>query len=106
MNYEPNTRGGPVADPKYKKAPVKVSETGGRYKYAHPNSDFEQIKTFYNKVLDETERDNLTTNIVNSMGNTRKEVKLRAVEIYKKIDPDYGNRVEAKLGFRSSDAKL
>jgi catalase len=40
------------------------------------------------------------------MGNTRKEIKQRAVEIYKKIDPDFGNRVETKLGFKTADAKL
>lgn len=40
------------------------------------------------------------------MGNTRKEIKMRAVEIYKKIDPDFGARVETKLGFKSGEAKL
>ena len=106
VNYEPNTRGGPQPDPKFKKSPVKVSEHGGRFKYTHPNTDFEQVKIFYNKVLNETERQHLINNIVDHMGNTRKEIKLRAVEIYKKIDPDFGARVEAKLGFKSSDAKI
>jgi len=40
------------------------------------------------------------------MGNTRKEIKQKAVEIYKRIDPDYGLRVETKLGFKTSDAKI
>jgi len=31
---------------------------------------------------------------------------MRAVEIYKKIDPDFGARVETKLGFKSGEAKL
>lgn len=106
VNYEPNTRGGPQPDPKFKKSPVRVSQHGGRFKYTHPNCDFEQVKIFYNKVLNETERQHLINNIVDHMGNTRKEIKLRAVEIYKKIDPDFGARVEAKLGFKSSDAKI
>jgi len=39
------------------------------------------------------------------MKPVRKEIKLRAVEIYKKIDPDYGKRVEEKLGLKT-EAKL
>lgn len=105
-NYEPNTRGGPVPDPKYKKSPVRITEHGGRFKQSHPNCDFEQVRTFYNKVLNEVERQHLINNIVSHMGNTRKEIKLKAVEIYKKIDPDFGGRVEAKLGFKTADAKL
>jgi len=105
VNYEPNTRGGPAPDPKYTKSQVKVAQHGGRFKYAHPNDDFEQIRTFYHKVLNETERDQLTSNIANHMRPVRKEVKLRAVEIYKKIDADYGKRVEEKLGLKS-EAKL
>lgn len=43
VNYEPNTRGGPAPDAKYAKSQVKVAQHGGRFKYSHPNDDFEQI---------------------------------------------------------------
>lgn len=84
---------------------MRVSSHGGRFKYSHPNDDFEQIRVFYKQVLNETERDQLTSNIANHMRPARREVKQRAVEIYKKIDADYGKRVEDKLGLKT-EAKL
>ena len=41
VHYEPNEFGGPVEDPTKAWAPFKVEGEAGRYKYNHPNNNFE-----------------------------------------------------------------
>jgi len=40
-NYEPNTLGGPVEDPTKKWAEFDLKGKAGRFKYTHPNDNFE-----------------------------------------------------------------
>jgi len=47
---------GPVEDPSSKQAPFDVSGKTGRYKFTHPNTDYEQPRTLFRKVMTETDR--------------------------------------------------
>jgi catalase len=58
-NYEPNTVGGPVEDPKFAWAKQTLSGEVGRHKYPHPNSHYEQPRTLWQKVFSETDREHL-----------------------------------------------
>lgn len=75
VNYEPNTLGGPVADPKWAKAPIKLSgDSANRYNYTHPNDDFQQIRNFWNNVLTEEDKEHLVNNIAGHLGNAKQEL--------------------------------
>lgn len=65
---------GPVEDPtkKWKESPVKGD--AGRYKYQHPNDDFEQPRILFRKVMNETQRTHLINNIVGGLGKCRRDI--------------------------------
>lgn len=92
VNYEPNTRGGPIANPKWKWTTPKLSGTVGRFSFGEPD-DFIQPRWLYKNVMKETDRENLIKNIASHMKGVRKEILKNAVLIFAKIDLDYGQRV-------------
>ncbi len=56
--------------------------------------------TFYNKVLNEAERDRLTSNIAGHVSGAAEMIRQRCVEMFTKCDADYGARIAAKLKVR------
>jgi catalase len=74
-NYEPNTLNGPAEDPSKKLAAFAVSGNAGRYAYQHPNTDYEQPRTLFRKIMTETDRTHLIENIVGSLGGARRDVR-------------------------------
>jgi catalase len=105
-NYEPNTLGGPVADPKTAWHKEPVSGTLGRHSFGEPD-DFCQPRALYKKVMTEEQRVNLIKNTADHMNGVSKDVLEKAVKIYYKIDPDYGERIAKAVGVKSPmQAKL
>lgn len=93
VNYEPNTRGGPTPDPKYKRSEFEVEGKAGRFAYTHPNCNYEQPRALFKKVMTETDREHLCQNIAGHMEPARHEVKLRSLKHFFQIDQDYGERI-------------
>lgn len=72
---------GPVEDPTKKWAPVQLTGTTGRYPHTHPNTDYEQPRTLFKKVMTETDRQHLIENICGSLGGARRDVILIYIHI-------------------------
>ncbi len=104
-NYYPNTFGGPAPDSTAKWPSLKVSGKGARYAYTHPNDDFEQPRTLYRKVMTDVDRDHLIGNIVDHLGHAKKEIQLRQIVLFYKVDPEYGTRVADGLGMDIEEIK-
>jgi catalase len=105
-NYEPNTRGGPIADPKAKWTTPAVTGTVGRHSFGEPD-DFCQPRVLYKKVMTEEDREHLIKNTAAHMKGVSKDVLEKAVKIYWKIDPDYGERIAKAVGVKAPmSAKL
>jgi len=105
-NYEPNSVKGTakqVSDAKIKE--FYVDDWVARYPQLHPNSDFEQCGQFFRKVLSERDRNNLVGNIASHLGNARKDLQARMIDIFSKCDPEYGKRVADAL-LKSKGSKL
>ncbi|CAI2366678.1 unnamed protein product [Moneuplotes crassus] len=96
-NYEPNTLGGPVADPKAAWSTPKVTGKVGRHDFGTPD-DFVQPRALYKNVMTEEDREHLIKNTAEHMAGVTKEVKEKAVKIYWQIDPDYGERIAKAVG--------
>lgn len=96
-NYEPNSCGGPVADPAYKEQPFRINANVVRQRTSHPNDDFVQAGNLY-RLITPQERSNLIKNIVGSLRGARKEIQLRQLQIFYKCDPDFGRRLADGLG--------
>jgi catalase len=97
-NYEPSSFGGPKPDDSYKSTQYDIMGKIGRYRYNYPNDDYEQCAMFYNKVLDEKQRQNLAKNICVFLGKARKEIQIRQCEIFYRVDKDYGMKIASILG--------
>jgi catalase len=76
VNYEPNSLNGPVEDPTKRWAAQSVSGETGRFKYQHPNDDFEQPRALFRKVMSETDRTHLINNLVGAMTPVKKDVSI------------------------------
>jgi len=73
-NYEPNTEGGPVEDPKTAWHKYPVSGEVGRYEYVHPNSHFEQPRMLWNKVFTETDRQHCIENLAGPLSGAKRSI--------------------------------
>ena len=96
-NYEPNTLGGPVADPTTAWTTPVVSGKVGRHSFGTPD-DFVQPRALYKNVMNETEREHLIQNTAAHMKGVTKVIQEKAVKIYWQIDPDYGARIAKAVG--------
>jgi catalase len=96
-NYEPNTVGGPVQDESKAWSHPKVEGTVGRHSFGEPD-DFCQPRALYKKVMTEADRVNLIKNTAAHMKGVSKDLLEKAVKIYWKIDPDYGERIAKAVG--------
>lgn len=98
VNYEPNTFGGPKADPAFAEPPLKISGDADRYEQKRGvDDDYIQPGNLY-RLLPAGEQSNLINNIVSSLKNVSGEIQRKMVGHFRKADPDYGDRVAKGLG--------
>jgi catalase len=106
-NYEPNTHAGsPVAVATAAIKKFYVDDWVARYPQLHPNSDFEQVGTFYRKVLSESDRTNLVGNLVAALSNAKKPIQARMLDLLAKADSDYSKRVAEGLAKANKSSSL
>ena len=98
-NYEPNTMGGPVADPKSAWSHPEVTGKVGRHSFGEPD-DFAQPRELYKKVMNDYDREHLIKNTADHMKGVSKDILEKAVKIYWQIDPDYGERIAKAVGVK------
>jgi len=97
LNYAPNSFGGPVADPSAAISPYEANGTVGRYRFQHPNDDFEQPGNLY-RLMTPDQKARLVSNIVGHLGKAKREIQERQVVHFYRSDPDYGMRIAKGLG--------
>lgn len=91
--YEPNTKGGPVADPSVQEPPLKISGDADRYGNDQAYDDFKQPGDLY-RILEEDEKKRLHQTIGGALqGVSEHIVKLQLQHFYK-ADENYGKGVE------------
>jgi len=97
-NYEPNSFGGPTADPAYKEPPLKISGDANRYEQKRGgDADYVQPGNLY-RLMPPDEQKRLAENIVRSLKNAPQEIQERMVGHFRKADPAYGEAAAQGLG--------
>jgi catalase len=96
-NYWPNSLGGPAPDASSREPQFDLEGPAGRYRYSHPNDDFEQPGNLYRNVMTDKDRASLVGNIVSHISGAQKRIQLRQAALFFKADPDYGRRVAKGL---------
>jgi catalase len=100
--YNPNSYGGPKADPS-KELPtwwVEAAEIG-HYAYVKhaEDDDFRQPGALVRDVMDDTERDHLASNIVgHASAGVSEDIQRRVIAYWTNVDANLGARVAAGLG--------
>ena len=98
VNYEPNSFGGPVADPAFREPPLKISGDADRYEQKRGvDDDYIQPGNLY-RLMPADEQEMLINNLVSTLSNVSKEIQLKMIEHFRKADSSYGDRVAKGLG--------
>jgi catalase len=98
VNYEPNSLGGPVEDPRFKEPPLKVSGDADRYDHREGNDDYTQAGNLY-RLMPADERQRLHKAIAGAMSGVPKEIIERQLAHFAKADKAYANGVKKALGW-------
>jgi catalase len=101
--YAPNSYGGPKADPSATDHAGLWASDGDMVRSAYTprpdDDDFVQARTQVREVLDDDERDRLISNIAGHLADgVSEKVLARAIDYWKNVDEDLGERVEQAVG--------
>jgi catalase len=100
--YAPNSYGGPKADPERTDAAGLWYADGDMVRKAYTrraaDDDFGQAGTMVRRVLDDAARARLVSNVVGHLtGGVSEPVLARALEYWRKVDTDLGERIAAGM---------
>ncbi|XP_023221327.1 catalase-like isoform X1 [Centruroides sculpturatus] len=95
-NYYPNSFNGPKDKTVFMESPVACSPEAKRYN-SSDDDNFTQPGTFWNKVLNEEEKQRLVDNIVNHIVSAQVFIQDRAVRNFTQVDPKFGARIKEGL---------
>ncbi len=96
-NYYPNTFGGPEPDPHYATPVLNVSGMVDRHPFVLSDVDFVQAGELYRRVMNETDREHLISNICGNLGQAQQRLQLRQTALFYKADENYGSRIAETL---------
>ena len=97
-NYEPNSFGGPKADPAYKEPPLKISGDADWYEQKRGvDDDYIQPGNLY-RLMPPEEQQRLIQNIVGTLGKAPGDIQEKMVEHFRRADQAYGDGIAQGLG--------
>jgi catalase len=97
-NYEPNSFGGPLADPAFREPPLKISGDADRYEQKRGvDDDYIQPGNLF-RLMTSSQQEELMDNIVGSLKKVPMEIQQKMVEHFTRADKAYGGGVAKRLG--------
>jgi catalase len=99
VNYEPNSRGGPVQDSSAKEPPLKISGDADRYDQRAGNDDYTELGDLF-RLMSADQQGQLFSNIVAAMQGVPKEIVRRQLGHFAKADAAYAAGVAKALGLK------
>ena len=97
VNYEPNSRGGPVQDPRVLEPPLRISGDAGRFDHQAGNEDTHQAGNLY-RLMNAGQKEQLVGNLAGALKSVPREIQMRQIGHFLKADIDYGDQVAERLG--------
>ena len=98
VNYEPNSFGGPTANPVYNEPPLKISGDADRYEQVRGvDDDYLQPGNLFRLMPPEEQKRTIAA-IVASLSQVPVEIQKKMVEHFTRADPAYGGGVAKGLG--------
>ena len=96
-NYYPNSMGGAEPDPATAAPALPVDAVIDRYTRPGDDIDFVQPGLLYDKVLSETDRAHLISNIAGHLCGALQRIQYRQLALFYKCSVDFGTRLAAAL---------
>jgi catalase len=96
VNYEPNSRGGPVEDPRATEPPLKISGDADRYDHRQGNDDYAQARALY-RLFDAGQRERLFRAIAVAMADVPAVIVERQLAHFAAVDASYAAGVARAL---------
>ncbi|HEO70684.1 MAG TPA: catalase [Candidatus Hydrogenedentes bacterium] len=97
-NYEPNSVGGPTADPAFREPPLAISGDADRYEQKRGvDDDYIQPGNLY-RLMSPEQQQRLIANIVRALKNVPQEIQERMIAHFRKADQAYGDGVARGVG--------
>jgi catalase len=98
VNYEPNSFGGPKADPAFKEPPLKISGDADHYDQKRGvDDDYIQPGNLF-RLMPPDEQGRLIDNIVGTLKDVPIEIQRKMVEHFTRADQTYGDGIAKGLG--------
>jgi catalase len=98
VNYEPNSKGGPVEDQRYKEPPLKLSGDADRYDHRAGNDDYTQPGNLF-RLMSTAQKAALMDNIAAAMAGVPDAIVRRQIGHFLKTDSAYGQGIAERLAF-------
>ena len=96
-NYEPNSFGGPMADPSYNEPPLKISGDADRYEQKRGvDDDYIQPGNLY-RLMSPKQQKELVGNIAGSLKKVPKVIQEKMIAHFRKADKAYGDGIVREL---------
>ncbi|MFH1688592.1 MAG: catalase [bacterium] len=96
VNYEPNSMGGPVENPKFKEPPLKIDGDADRYDHREGNDDYTQAGNLY-RLMPDDEKNRFHHAISGAMSGVPQEIVKRQLAHFAKADKAYAEGVKKAL---------
>jgi catalase len=97
VNYEPNSFGGPVEEPRFKEPPLKITGDADRYDHRAGNDDYTQAGNLF-RLMDRGQQDRLMDTIAGALQGVPESIVRRQLGHFAKADPAYGAGIAKRLG--------
>ena len=97
VNYEPNSFGGPVQDPRFVEPPLRIDGDAARYDHRVGNDDYTQPGNLF-RLMPPDAKARLMDNLAAAMADVPEAIQRRQIAHFSKADPAYGAGVAERLG--------
>ncbi|HYP67360.1 MAG TPA: catalase [Thiobacillaceae bacterium] len=101
-NYQPNSFGGPVDDARYTEPHLRISGEASRHDHRVDDDYYSQAGALY-RLMCEEEKSRLVANLVVALNSVPRDIQMRQIRHFHKVDPEYGSRVAQGLGIALDD---
>ena len=100
VNYEPNSRGGPVENPPMQEPPLAIDGAADRYDHRKGNDDYGQPGALF-RLMNADQRTRLCANLARAMAGVPEDIINRQIAHFAKADKDYAEGVRAAIKAQS-----
>ena len=94
--YQPNSFKTAADDASYAEPPLNITGHGARHPHQKEVEHFQQARQLFT-IMSKDEKQRVINNIVNTMQGVPINIQTRQVELFIKVDSDFGNRIKTGL---------